>query len=981
MITRDAQFTDHPAKGSAFGADDGKLTVFSEILRKLEESNSRDVVPVLKKIEINTSSLLSPQNANSQPVTVAVANIKRTSGNDGRLRDDKGRFVSAKAQPPVSQANKPYHGAMMAKEGQIERDAKGRFLSKSQLALDQQSEKKDQKAVVASIKSGFASFTENGKGITQSGTVEEATGKAISGPLFESAMEIKEAVDGTRSEDSLIGKTARKIGQKAGFGKKADAQEITRDGRDEKGRFVASSIGKPDKKVADVLNNSEKADAKRHKELIKAIQENGGGGGNGDSGGMDLPDIPLKTLGGLGKLAKPLMGLARLSGPALALAGAGAAGYAAGTGINALLNKIAEAVSGKKGYTVADAVYDNVPRTKSGDVRDIIGAVESRGGDYGAYQNKDSGIVSGGKYQFTAAGGQNSSLASVFEKYAASGGERAEEARGYASIMKKGGQAAESLRNNEKLRSFITKTGNDTTMRKAQEDVFNERYFNPAIGYAQKQGINTIKMPKLTGMMVDTKIQGGMEDVTKRTSARLAAQGKNFQTASEDEIMDVFTDERKKRLDRVASGKARKGDAKSATVLASSKSRVDSVHEMLDKNEASLHSGASSIADAVKKEREAGTEAQPATQEPKSTVAVASFPKKRGKGKGKSKAKGNTAIAKVTPKKEIAKTETALVEGEATQTEAAAGAQAVVSSAAVPVAPPPEETQKRPIPAEASLPEAPVAAAPAVAMVMSNPVADARTHRKKKVKAKLAQRGVGSLAATPIAQPVAATAAKAEGGPAKSIAESIPTTQPTSAAQAESAIPAAPAMAEAMPANAVTGPTKEAVAAIPSPKPFQVSDVFTGARDGLLKADKAMKSFTVPGAIKGVRTWMNSKTVSPATAYADAKATTPAIATAEAKPATTIAEPVKAIAGQIESKPIAQPERLNPAMVAAATQPAPAAAPSGNQDIAKLTASLSQLASNMEPGNKGKESQIPNPMNIRTEFDDTMLTLMAYDRA
>ena len=70
MITRDAQFTDHPAKGSAFGTDDGKLTAFSEILRKLEESNSGDVVPILKKIEIRLpfSMILHPKFKNTQMI-------------------------------------------------------------------------------------------------------------------------------------------------------------------------------------------------------------------------------------------------------------------------------------------------------------------------------------------------------------------------------------------------------------------------------------------------------------------------------------------------------------------------------------------------------------------------------------------------------------------------------------------------------------------------------------------------------------------------------------------------------------------------------------------------------------------------------------------------------------------------------------------------------------------------------------------------
>jgi len=40
------------------------------------------------------------------------------------------------------------------------------------------------------------------------------------GSLFEAAMEIKGAVDSARDEDGMIGKAARKLGEKVGFSKK-----------------------------------------------------------------------------------------------------------------------------------------------------------------------------------------------------------------------------------------------------------------------------------------------------------------------------------------------------------------------------------------------------------------------------------------------------------------------------------------------------------------------------------------------------------------------------------------------------------------------------------------------------------------------------------------------------------------------------------------------------------------------------------------
>jgi hypothetical protein len=45
-------------------------------------------------------------------------------------------------------------------------------------------------------------------------------------------------------------------------------------------------------------------------------------------------------------------------------------------------------------------------------------------------------------------------------------------------------------------------------------------------------------------------------------------------------------------------------------------------------------------------------------------------------------------------------------------------------------------------------------------------------------------------------------------------------------------------------------------------------------------------------------------------------------------------------------------------------------------DLSAFTAAMSKLGSEMSARKNAQQ----NPMNIPTEFDDTMLTLMAYDR-
>jgi hypothetical protein len=115
-------------------------------------------------------------------------------------------------------------------------------------------------------------------------------------------------------------------------------------------------------------------------------------------------------------------------------------------------------------------------------------------------------------------------------------------------------------------------------MQAAQEQTFDKRYYNPAMAFAQKSGINVVRNQRVAGFLADTNVQGGMQDVTASAQKKLASQGLDFKTATEDQQLQALSEARKERLLRVAADKESKGDTTTAKMLrndAASGGRVD----------------------------------------------------------------------------------------------------------------------------------------------------------------------------------------------------------------------------------------------------------------------------------------------------------------------------------------------------------------------------------------------------------------------
>jgi|GEM_PF-4791976 len=326
---------------SPLASPDSLIEQFGAIINAKLETSNKATNATLARIEDNTSILKKIKLSGSETRAItAKGSITRTAP---LSRDDKGRFLTAKEDEvqrgtpkgrargpeaekaqdrPVTARRVSREEATAAAEAAIPekkveakpvepkergtkegvqsqakaampaetgRDRGGRFVgkSKSQEARAEQGDKSERSSILQSLKNGFEGIGGKGKSTLASnaGTLEEAAGRAAGGPFFEAAMEIKGAVDSARDEDGMIGKAARKLGEKVGFSKKED--QAPKEGRDDKGRFLTAK-GDETAKIIDTLKSSENEDEKRHEELIKAILK-GGKGETGES--MGLPSL------------------------------------------------------------------------------------------------------------------------------------------------------------------------------------------------------------------------------------------------------------------------------------------------------------------------------------------------------------------------------------------------------------------------------------------------------------------------------------------------------------------------------------------------------------------------------------------------------------------------------------------------------------------------------------------------------------------
>lgn len=197
---------------------------------------------------------------------------------------------------------------------------------------------------------------------------------------------------------------------------------------------------------------------------------------------------------------------------------------------------------------------------------DITSAFE--GGKPASINTYDNGIVSYGKHQATLVSG---SLYAVLKRYTQlSKSSVAGQIQGY---LKQVEQKDPALRKEKPFLQLLKDAAGESAMAQAQDEVFSQKYWEPARKTAEKAGI---KSALGQAIFYDTNIQGGLSTVLKRTQERL--HGKPY---TEQEFLSVFLEERRQRLLTLAEAKRKKGDLKTAAALENSAhSRVGSLKEL-----------------------------------------------------------------------------------------------------------------------------------------------------------------------------------------------------------------------------------------------------------------------------------------------------------------------------------------------------------------------------------------------------------------
>lgn len=643
-----------------------------DLLKSIDDKavDRAEVLPLLKGLERNTAGNTGKVIGKviGTAITKAIANRQAGIPTDS-TSPPVASAVATSATIPSKRASNAV--ASTTTPAATVRDASGKFHGKETTseATPGASDPKDI-GMTGALKNMFNKHKDG---------LKDTAGRMALGPLYDVAVEMKdsakEAKERADDKTTVTGQVVKKTKGLFGFGK--DKAQIAHDKAQAKHDKVEVASDKAEAKHDQLQAKADKA--KQGAKMGTATGTAVMGAGAGESGGGFLDKVmagkSLKdmwknrkgvtgvtkgggmlargagvirsgvgtaaklggsAIGAISNLAGPIM--SGISLPLVAAAGAAAFGIAqfgkalitGKSDVSDFMDWLTKKATGDKNATLSGKTYDAVQGVKNtlgfgpgGSVRDVIGQVESGNKGYGAYQNKDSGIVSYGKYQFTADSG---SLGTVLDKYSANGGKDAEKAKQYSSIIKNGSkQQKEALRNDPQFKSMLDGAKSEKAMADAQEQTFDQNYYNPAMARGSKAGINVVKNQKVAGFLADTEIQagsGGNQSVIGKAKAKLAQQGLDFKTATEDQQMQALVDSRKEYTLSVADAKARKGDTSTAAMLRSSASsggRIDQVASTLKNTKidtslgyqtaAAAKAGASSI------ETQPGYTAKPGTRE------------------------------------------------------------------------------------------------------------------------------------------------------------------------------------------------------------------------------------------------------------------------------------------------------------------------------------------------------------------------------
>jgi hypothetical protein len=201
------------------------------------------------------------------------------------------------------------------------------------------------------------------------------------------------------------------------------------------------------------------------------------------------------------------------------------------------------------------------------------------GGRPDAYQNADAGIVSYGKHQATLQSGNLERVLNAYFQRSSSATSQALQQEYAQRIQRK----EESLRHDARFKQLLLEAAHEPAMSEAQDEVFEQNFYRPTIAEARRLGV---KSPLGLACLYDTRIQGGLQQVTGTVSQKLGvtAVGQNGPAGVVDEQtwLRAFLDAREAWLNRLADTRAAQNRHTDAEWLRTSTFRVRELRQLLD---------------------------------------------------------------------------------------------------------------------------------------------------------------------------------------------------------------------------------------------------------------------------------------------------------------------------------------------------------------------------------------------------------------
>jgi peptidoglycan hydrolase-like protein with peptidoglycan-binding domain len=171
---------------------------------------------------------------------------------------------------------------------------------------------------------------------------------------------------------------------------------------------------------------------------------------------------------------------------------------------------------------------------------------------YSTIQTKDSGIISYGQHQATLVSG---TLATILDRYCA--GANSNTAQQLRNFLPRATAKDVSLKNDTGFLNLLRAAGEEQNMKDAQDSIFTENYWNPAIAKAAAQGVSS---PLGLTIFYDTNVQGGLDSSIQRTQGKLGNT-----SPGEQRYLQTFLESRRERLLEIAQSQINTGIARKVT--------------------------------------------------------------------------------------------------------------------------------------------------------------------------------------------------------------------------------------------------------------------------------------------------------------------------------------------------------------------------------------------------------------------------------